>query len=188
LPSQDHILPVHVKAPQYFAERGYKSVTDGLDTPLQYTYNMKGTSLFGWFEQRPEIGEQFANMMTAWSFGRPQWMDPHFYPITERLIDGAKTENDAIFLVDVGGGKGHDLESLKSKFPSLPGRLILQDVPEIINLTNLSQGLEATIHDFNTPQPVQDEIIPFSCFHTPPPPRGGGLLLYSLLAYFKFYF
>lgn len=88
-------------------------------------------------------------------------MDPHFYPITERLIDGAKTKNDAAFLVDVGGGKGHDLESLKSKFPTLPGRLIPQDVPEIINLTNLSQGLEATIHDFNTPQPVQGEIVPF---------------------------
>ena len=51
---------------------------------------MKGTPLFGWFKQRPEIGEQFANMMTAWSFGRPQWMDPHFYPTTERLVDGAK--------------------------------------------------------------------------------------------------
>ena len=110
--------------------------------------------MFVWLQQHPDIGEQFGNMMVGWSSGRPQWIDPHFYPIEECLINGAKEEDNAVFLVDVGGGKGHDLEYLKSKYPNLPGKLILQDVPEVINRTNLSQGLEATVHDFNTPQPI----------------------------------
>ena len=129
---------------------------------MQYTYNMVGSTLFDWFKKRPDIGEKFGNMMTGWSFDRPRWMDPHFYPITERLIDGAKKGEDAVFLVDIGGGRGHDLENLKSKHPNLPGRLVLQEAPDVVNLTKLSEGLEVTVHDFNTPQPIHGKTGRFS--------------------------
>lgn len=152
------MLPVHVKAPQYFAERSYKNPTDITDGPLQYAYNMKGTPLFGWLQQNPVIGKRFGNMMTAWLIDRPMWIDPGFYPVQERLIQGMKKDQpDTVFLVDMGGGQGHDLERFKAKLPNVAGRLILQDLPEVIDRAkaNLSPGIEATVHDFNTTQPVR---------------------------------
>lgn len=79
-------------------------------------------------------------------------MDEGFYPLKERL--GADTPNDEenpVFLVDVGGGLGHDLEELKVKH-----RLVLQDQPEVIaQIGKASDGIELTTHDFFTPQSVK---------------------------------
>lgn len=82
-------------------------------------------------------------------------MDKDYYPIQERLIEGSKQGDEAVFLVDVGGGRGHDLEGLKQAHPNIKGKLILQDRPEVVSLAELSPGLEKMPHDFNTPQPVK---------------------------------
>ena len=105
--------------------------------------------------QNPVAGSRFAHMMAAYAMGRPQWMDPKAYPISERLIDGADEGDKAVFLVDVASGTGHDMKSLKSRFPSLPGRLIMQDLPHIISQVNPTPGIETMVHDFNNPQPIR---------------------------------
>jgi hypothetical protein len=59
-------------------------------------------------------------------------------------------------LVDIGGGLGHDLAAFHARFPSLSGRLILQDLPAVINdIEELSPSIERTVYDFFTPQPVK---------------------------------
>ena len=84
-------------------------------------------------------------------------MDSGFYPVEENLVKGAKTEDNAVFLVDVGGGKGHDLQELYRKYPMLPGKLVLQDSKGVIEEAQGS-GLDSKIvlmeHDFFTAQPV----------------------------------
>jgi hypothetical protein len=52
----------------------------------------------------PPYGMQFNHHMGGYRQGRPSWMDPGFYPVEERLIQGAKTDADAAFLVDIAGG------------------------------------------------------------------------------------
>lgn len=80
-------------------------------------------------------------------------MDEGFYPIVERL-EGVPKEQ--VLLVDVGGGMGHDLRQFKDRFPHISGRLILQDTESVIaQLKQSSSGIEATVHDFFTPQPVK---------------------------------
>ena len=85
-------------------------------------------------------------------------MDPNFYPIEENLVECAKTEPDAVFLVDLGGGKGRDLHELHRKHPNLPGQLVLQDLENVIEEAKAS-GLDERIipmaHDFFTEQPVK---------------------------------
>lgn len=94
--------------------------------------------------------------MSAYHQGRPSWMDIGFYPIQERLIDGAKTGADDVLIVDVGGNKGHDLEEFTHKWPNTPGRLILQDQPSVISeITSLNPPIEPMVHDFFTEQPVK---------------------------------
>jgi hypothetical protein len=85
-------------------------------------------------------------------------MDPDFYPVRERLVDGLDDAEDAVLLVDIGGGLGHDLAEFRRKHPHAPGRLILQDVPAVIEQTGVAAGLDSTIepmvYDFHTEQPV----------------------------------
>ncbi len=95
--------------------------------------------------------------MAGKRIGWPNWMDFDFYPVEENLVEGAKTEDDAVFLVDVGGGRGHDLQELYRKHPKLPGKLVLQDSKGVIEEAQGS-GLDSKIvlmeHDFFTAQPV----------------------------------
>lgn len=84
-------------------------------------------------------------------------MDPDFYPVEQRLINGAQTQDDAVFLVDVGGGKGHDLQELYQKHPNLPGTLVLQDLKGVISeakALGLNEKIIPMAHDFFTAQPI----------------------------------
>ena len=87
-------------------------------------------------------------------------MDEDFYPVEERLgYDTQTDDNNAVFLVDVGGGLGHDLEELKFKHPRIRGRLVLQDQPEVIaQISKASHGIELTTHDFFTSQSVKGTL------------------------------
>lgn len=96
--------------------------------------------------------------MAGYRTGRPSWMDPNFYPVEKNLVERARTEPDAVFLVDVGGGKGHDLHELYRKHPKLPGKLVLQDIRGVIEearASGLDENIIAMEHDFFTKQPVK---------------------------------
>lgn len=83
-------------------------------------------------------------------------MDAGFYPVKERLIDGADTSPEAAFIVDIGGSLGHDIEELHRKSGNLPGRLILQDLPVVIGqITDLDPRIEKMEYDFYMEQPVK---------------------------------
>ena len=113
--------------------------------------------MFQYFARAPEMGRRFGSMMGAWAQDRPRWFDDGYYSVQDRLIDGAKGGEGDVFLVDVGGGRGHDLIGLKQKHQNIPGRLVLQDRPEVVSLAQLPAGLESMPHDFNTPQPIKGQ-------------------------------
>ncbi len=95
--------------------------------------------------------------MAAYRAGKPSWVDQGFYPISDRLANGFNPSISDVVIVDVGGGLGHDLVELREKHPTLPGKLVLQDRPEVISaLTNAEGVFEPTSHDFFTPQPVRN--------------------------------
>ncbi|KAI9681051.1 MAG: hypothetical protein M1822_007125 [Bathelium mastoideum] len=62
----------------------------------------------------------------------------------------------SVLIVDVGGGKGHDLQQFISHYPESKGSFILQDLPEVIAEVNgLHSRITPMVHDFFTPQPVK---------------------------------
>jgi len=72
------------------------------------------------------------------------------------LIKGAKTGEDEVLLVDVGGSLGHDISEFRKKHPSAPGRLVLQDLPAVIAQgKDLDSKIEPKAHDFFTEQPIK---------------------------------
>lgn len=126
---------------------------------------------FEYIQEDSRTLKQFANHMSTYSQGRPSWMDNGFYSVQERLLEGQTIEFNDPLLVDVGGSTGHDISEFRAKWPHAPGRLILQDRPEVIakaSTLNLHPLIEPMAHDFFTVQPVKGTYMePF----LPSPPK-----------------
>ncbi|KAJ5674479.1 O-methyltransferase [Penicillium maclennaniae] len=111
--------------PQFFKENKYQSPTPGgADGPYQAAHSTK-LPFFEWLVATPPNLQHFNSFMSAYRAGKPNWYD--FYPVAERLIDGFESSASDVLLVDVGGGRGHDMALFGNEFQSRPGRIILQD-------------------------------------------------------------
>ncbi|EMR62435.1 putative sterigmatocystin 8-o-methyltransferase protein [Eutypa lata UCREL1] len=140
---------------------GYKMPNSMAGGALQYAYKTK-LGLFGHLQANPPYGELFSHFMAGYHEGRPSWMDPGFFPIQEKLIDGARHGDGEVFLVDIAGATGYDLEEYLQKHPSPPGRLVLQDLPAVIGqIYNLSEEIERMSYDFFTEQPLKGSRVYF---------------------------
>ena len=148
--------------PAYLEKTNYRNPANVADGPFQYAHNTQSTH-FRWLADRAEHSQRFNNYMKGCRERKRSWMDPGFYPVKERLETGSnkgKGHKDSVFLVDVGGGLGHDLEELKAKHADLPGLLVLQDQAAVISqIGKASPGIELTAHDFFTPQTVKGEHL-----------------------------
>ena len=131
---------------------------DALNGPFQYAYNTQLHG-FAWIMQ-PEnttLFQNFNTWLTGSHEGRPNWLD--WFPVEEEVVKGLERDEKAVTVVDVGGGLGHELLGLRKKYPELPGRLVLQDLPETIKGVPETRVFEPTVHDFFTPQPVKGKCV-----------------------------
>ena len=141
--------------PEYLKSIKYALPTELTNGPFQAAHKTE-LPFFAWLDQNPPYLQKFSNYMSAYRAGKPSWVDPGFYPVTERLAKAYDSSASDTLLVDVGGGVGHDLQDLKKKHPDLPGKLVLQDQPQVISTVEDPAGVfEAAGHDFFTPQPVK---------------------------------
>lgn len=154
---EDDFQPVYVGLPSFFKQNGYRLPTTGVDSPFQHAYQCKGEHMFEYFQKSaPSMGQRFAGMMGAWSRGRPRWFQEDYYPVKARLLAGLRPGEGETFLVDMGGGSGHDIDSSMHHFSGeIPGKLVLQDQPEIIEIAQVGPKIERMAHDFMTEQPVK---------------------------------
>lgn len=139
--------------PAYLKSIHYKLPTSPVDGPFQAAHKT-GLPFFAWLNKNPPYLQVFNNYMSAYRAGKSSWV--HFYPVNERLTKLFDKTISDILLVDVGGSLGHDLQELKTTHP-LPGKLILQDRPEVAaeaEKANKDGVFEVIAHDFFTPQPV----------------------------------
>lgn len=145
-------LPVYDKLPKYFADYDYKSPVDVRDGPFQYAHGIKETT-FDYWAKDPTVTKTFNTFMTGVRGSRPHWV--HWFPIREELINGSSGKDEDVLLVDVGGGKGHDLNKFITTFPDAKGRYVLEDLPVVIDDTyDRNPRIEAVKHDFFQEQPI----------------------------------
>lgn len=141
----------------------WKDATDISNSPLQLGYKTEKT-FFEHLHTNPPYGQLFHLHMGGYRQGRPSWMDAGFFPVQENLIDGFENSYGSALLVDVGGSFGHDIGEFRRKFPDAPGRLILQDLPVVIDqITLLDNKIERMKYDFYTEQPIKgtQSYIPY---------------------------
>ena len=69
----------------------------------------------------------------------------------------AHLPDDERIFVDVGGGVGHQCRALVTRYPSLKGRTVLQDLPHVLDQSSPGTGVESMPWDFfgDGPQPVR---------------------------------
>ena len=158
-------IPAVHSIPRWLKDNGYQTPTDGKNSPFTLGFRTD-LHFFEFLGANPTIAAQFNNLMSAYHQGRPSWMDAGFYPVREQLLAGMRDHPKEVLLVDVGGNRGHDLEEFRAKVPEARGRLILQDLPEVISqVEGLNAGFETMAHDFYTEQTVKGMLCFFSFIH-----------------------
>lgn len=152
--------------------------SDPSKTPFADVY---GKGLFDYFKDNPTRGSNFNVFMEGHQEGKRNWLD--IYPLQDRLAHNLNEEENAVLLVDIGGGVGHDLRDFGNRRGSMPGRLVLQDLPAIISEVDSSKkpAVEAMAYDYYTPQPIEgklhDRRWKFSTNVPPAMHRSKGILL-----------
>jgi hypothetical protein len=154
--SLDIVFPAFREMPSYLVNLG-DNPPDPVNGIFQRAHNTK-MSFFEYIYTIPGIPEQFAHHMAGSRHGQPSWADETFYPVQGSLIAGADASPDAVFLVDVGGSTGHDIAEFHAKHPDVPGKLVLQDLPSVIESIEGSHSkFEAMAYNFFTEQPVKGQ-------------------------------
>ncbi|GAB1206283.1 hypothetical protein APSETT445_004968 [Aspergillus pseudonomiae] len=135
--------------PDFLAERDYRDITSNKDCVFQKAFNSDLT-MFEWMPQHPKHMESLGHLM---ALERPvSWVD-HF-PVLEELGDFPGP--DKVLMVDIGGGFGQQSKALRAKFSNLPGRVIVQDIPQTLANAQPAAGVEFMEHNFFEPQPIQN--------------------------------
>lgn len=136
-------------------------------------------SPFGWLAENPWALELAQAHMRIQREGRPLFFDA--LDFEERF--GQDTTSSTILFVDVGGATGSQSLTLRQRFPDLPGRVLVQDRPEVIAQVKAklerSAKIEAEVYDMFTPQPVKGLVIP---------PSPGSTVEINILADFLFFY
>jgi hypothetical protein len=136
------------KMPEYFACNGYRTPSAPAHGLYAHAY---GSSFFEYMTNHQPVAEAFSTFMAAAKSGKKSWLE--VYPLDALRVPSGED----IMLVDVGGGKGHELADLAAKQTAkqLSGKLVLQERSEVIAQVpaDWHQLFRAEIHDFFSPQP-----------------------------------
>ena len=145
------MLPCHLSLPSFLKETNYQNPSDGANSAFQRGHRTD-LPAFLWLPNNPSNFGSFIQWMTGQRAGQKAWLD--VFPFEEELFSNISNPATPVF-VDVGGGVGHQCAALIAKFPQLKGRVILQDVPPVLQAAIPTEGVEPVPYDFWTPQQVK---------------------------------
>jgi hypothetical protein len=157
--SYDALVSSAIKAPKYLRESKYKAPSEPTDGFVQYA-NQTKLNIFEYLQSMPSLFQDFNLFMGNTMGAREYWHD--WYDVQGRLMSGFDPSESPTLLVDIGGGKGHDLVAFDSTFgkgdKSYVGQLVLQDLPQVLDdimEDQLSSNIRKMAHDFFADQPVR---------------------------------
>lgn len=149
------------KLPEYLASINFRCPEDPDNALFQYALSTK-LNMFQWLETQPEQLAAFS----AYNAASTKRRGPVLRAAISALLsakgpatpcEGAQFEEDRVLLVDVGAGRGQVLGDIRKERPDLVGRIIAQDLPEVIAGREIADGVENMAFDFFQLQPVQGE-------------------------------
>ncbi|CAI7648734.1 unnamed protein product [Penicillium glandicola] len=145
-----HMFLFVSQLPEYFKEKGWKTPDDIDDSPWNFAVGSK-SGYFNYMASKPYYQDAFDTVMASpYRRDEKSWLD--FFPVEEKLQVQSPSE---VLLVDVGGGRGKDLQTFRERFPDLPGRLVLQDLGHVCGTADIPSGIETQVHNFFDEQPIK---------------------------------
>lgn len=132
----------------------YKNPVDELHTAFQDAWKTP-LHAFQWFGENPGHLAYFNDYMALRRKPELSWLS--VYPVAREVKSWDAKDNSKVIYVNIGGGIGHQCKQFKEKYPDLPGRVILQDLPHSIAKALPTPGVENMEHDFFQPQPIKGE-------------------------------
>ncbi|KAL2020049.1 hypothetical protein VTK56DRAFT_8952 [Thermocarpiscus australiensis] len=140
---------------KFLRDTKWQNPANAAYTAMHASYNTDLPNCFEYLRS-VSIGPQTNHHMGSYRQGRLPWMNPKLYPVEETLFAGADASPGAPLVVDVAGGLGHDINEFKKFYPNHPGKLILQDLPVVIqDVRGIDLEIQLMSHDFLTEQPVK---------------------------------
>ena len=142
--------------PEFFKKNSYQVPARADEGPFQAAHG-SNLPFFEWLVATPPHLDEFSAFMSAYRAGKANWWDKGFYPVAERLVCDFDPSVNETLLVDVGGGRGHDVALFAAAHSPYPGKLVLQDRKPVIDSIEDKKSLpfESQVHDFYTPQPIK---------------------------------
>ncbi|CAD6592881.1 MAG: hypothetical protein ASARMPRED_006771 [Alectoria sarmentosa] len=145
----DMAMPAAAQLPDYLRANSYRNPHDNKTTAFARAF---GSEFWTWLKQNPRYSTTFNGFMASRREGRPSWFD--IYPVEQELSGPEKEKT--VTLVEIGGNQGHDLVNLKAKHPNLQGRMVLQDLPDVVAKVKFNDtNIAAMGHNFFDPQPIK---------------------------------
>lgn len=144
---------MYQELPDFLARKKYQDITDNTDT-AHNAARKSPLPAFLWFAENPQAGAWFNDYMIHRRKGMATWLD--VYPL-EREVKGWDV-GKTVF-VDIGGNVGHQCAALKARYPDLPGKVVLQDLPHPISQALDTPGVQNMVHDAFEVQPIQGQLF-----------------------------
>jgi len=156
LGSWDQGTTAAIKMPSFFKETGYRQPEDPRNGLFQYGIGTDKEA-FEYWSTMPDVVDNFNTCMTGIRGSRPSWIE--WFPVRERILGLELTSAGSdVLLVDIAGGRGHDVQAFGRKFEDVQGRLVLQDLPAVIgDIQHLDDRVERLEYDFFTEQPIKGQ-------------------------------
>jgi hypothetical protein len=179
----DQGLPVLVSAPAYFKQNAYHSPSTSKTGPLQFAHNTP-LDTYSYWQTLPGVAENFNTFMNGHFAGkRLSWLE--WFPAEQEIISGFDSAKSPYLFIDVGGGRGHEANLLKLKFPSAKGKIVVEDLPDVIDdVRHIDSSIELQKYNFFEPQPLKGTslLLRYSpCLNRVPFSIQSPFRLYSLL-------
>lgn len=149
------------KLPEFLASIGFQSPKDPKNALFQYALDTD-LNMFQWLEQHPKHLAAFSAFQAASTKRRAPVLQATLHRLLTNTVpsvsaDDVQMEEDQVLLVDVGAGHGHLLGEIR-KNKSFIGRMIAQDLPEVVAGMESIDGVESMAFDFFQAQPVKGEL------------------------------
>ena len=122
-------------------------------TAFQNHFNTDLT-YYEWAETHPLEKNAFHHFMEEHQTNLPHWLD--VFDFAAEIGPGLQ-DGDTAF-VDIGGSIGQQCEALTKRYPDLPGRVILQDLPDVIENAIPVPSMEKVAYNYLKEQPVKGEL------------------------------
>ncbi|KAI1145238.1 S-adenosyl-L-methionine-dependent methyltransferase [Nemania diffusa] len=143
--------------PEFLRKTNYVDPTDNTNCPWHLGHKTD-KSPFEWLPMHPKLmTDYFLPWMASQRDGLPTFFD--VLDFEKELGQGA--DESTVLFIDIGGAQGHQCVTFKANYPHLKGRVILQDLPAVIETVNANrppglEGVETQVWNaLETSQPIK---------------------------------